>query len=245
MIEVVFISDLHLHPQHPDIQERFTRFLAWAKKHTVKKIYILGDFFHAWAGDDSIDEWSKAIALQLNQLVQHGIELLYMPGNRDFLLGQKFADYAGWTILPEPTFLHLNGEKIMLAHGDRYCSKDKSHQRFRTLTRNRLFTWLFLKLPLNYRFSLVNKVRHISQNNNNKTMEQMDVVKESVQSHMQYCNVSVLIHGHTHKPGLHQEGDLKRYVLSDWDDTPLLLCYDCSKGIYFRRYFSDEVNHVN
>jgi UDP-2,3-diacylglucosamine hydrolase len=241
MIETVFISDLHLHPHNSEIQERFNTFLGWAKKNSLKKIYILGDFFHAWAGDDSINDWSRSIAGDLNNLVQQGIELFYMHGNRDFLLGKEFAKLAGWTILPEPTIVYLGSEKILLAHGDRYCIKDKSHQWFRKLTRNSFFPWFFLKLPLQYRLGLVDKVRQISQESYKKTTEQMDVVAEAVIKHMRHWNAHILIHGHTHKPGLttHSSNtvEFKRYVLSDWDDMPALLCYDYSKGIYFIHHY--------
>lgn len=236
MIEVVFISDLHLHPEDQAIQERFNQFLEWARG-SVKNIYILGDFFHAWAGDDTIDEWSRGIAHQLFSLKKQGINVFYMHGNRDFLLGKSFAKLAGWTILPEPTVIQLGQEKILLVHGDRYCTKDRAHQRFRLLTRNKLFSTLFLSLPLKYRKRLVNQVRYHSQMNQNKSMEEMDVVSDAVIKHMLYSQVTQLIHGHTHKPGVisyqHKGQKLTRYVLSDWDDKPLLLCYDNTKGLYF------------
>lgn len=229
MIDAVFISDLHLHPQRSDIQERFTQFITWCKSTSIKRIYILGDFFHAWAGDDAIDDWSRGIAKQLQELVQLNIQLYYMHGNRDFLLGKKFAKLAGWTILAEPSLIKLGEEEVLLVHGDSYCIKDKAHQRFRSLTRNRLFSYVFLRLPLGFRLNLVNKVRQISKNTSYKTMEQMDVCVDAVLSHMQKMNTKILIHGHTHKPGLntydaHGE-QLRRYVLSDWDDMPQILCY--------------------
>jgi UDP-2,3-diacylglucosamine hydrolase len=236
MIDVVFISDLHLHPEDQAISDRFNKFINWAKG-SVKNIYILGDFFHSWAGDDSINDWSRAIALQLNSLTKQGISLYYLHGNRDFLLGQEFADIAGWNILTEPAIINLGEEKVMLVHGDRYCTKDKAHQRFRFLTRNRWFSKLFLSLPLAYRERLVNKVRTLSAENQTKTAEEMDVVPDSVCKHMLQQKVSILIHGHTHKPGLTQYKydsiNLKRYVLSDWDDSPNLLCYDNTIGIHF------------
>ncbi len=239
MIDVVFISDLHLHPDDKEIKLRFDNFINWAKN-SVKTIYILGDFFHAWAGDDSIDEWSLGIARQLHSLVSAGISLFYMAGNRDFLLGNAFAKHAGWTVLPEPTIISLGQEKVMLVHGDRYCVKDKSHQRFRLLTRNKLFTFLFLSLPLRYRERLVYKVRTMSQHNQNKSMEKMDVVVDSVITHMSHHKITTLIHGHTHKPGLTsyemKQQIFKRYVLSDWDDKPLLLCYHNTKGLCFAQY---------
>lgn len=236
MIDVVFISDLHLHPEDFDIQTRFNVFIEWAKK-SVKQVYILGDFFHAWAGDDSINEWSRGIAEQINSLVNHGIPVFYMHGNRDFLLGSKFAQYAGWKMINEPSIIELGSEKVMLVHGDRYCTKDIWHQRFRYFTRNKLFSTLFLCLPLSYREELVNKVRKLSQTSYNKPVEQMDVVAESVIAHMNKYQVKTLIHGHTHKPGLscyeNTVSELTRYVLSDWDDTPQSLCYDNTKGFYF------------
>lgn len=235
MIEAVFISDLHLHPKEEDISERFTAFLKWAVKKSVKTIYILGDFFHVWAGDDTLDDWSREIAEQLFHLKKQGINVCYMHGNRDFLLGKKFANLAGWTLLSEPTLIDLGGEKIMLAHGDRYCTKDLGHQRFRLVTRNKIFSILFLCLPIKYRERLVNQVRHRSQSNNSRSMEEMDVVMESVMQHMQKNKVKQLIHGHTHKPGIFPivSSKLIRYVLSDWDDSPKLLCYSKSKGFYF------------
>ncbi|QMT60226.1 UDP-2,3-diacylglucosamine diphosphatase [Legionella sp. PC997] len=236
MIEAVFISDLHLHPENQAIQERFKQFLEWACD-SVKNIYILGDFFHAWAGDDTVDDWSRAIASQLYALKKQEINVFYMHGNRDFLLGKNFAKMAGWTILPEPTVIQLGQDKVLLVHGDRYCTKDKAHQRFRFITRNKIFSTLFLSFPLKYRKKLVNQVRYHSEMNQNKSLEEMDVVAEVVVDHMSYYQVKQLIHGHTHKPGIssYQKNSQKlvRYVLSDWDDKPQLLCYDHTKGLYF------------
>lgn len=237
MIEAVFISDLHLHPEDKNIQARFDAFIDWVLQNTVKKVYILGDFFHVWAGDDTLNDWSRGIAAQLQSLVAQGVTLFYMHGNRDFLLGKTYAKLVGWTVLSEPTMIVLGDEKTMLVHGDRYCTKDAAHQRFRLLTRNKIFPALFLSLSLKYRERLVQQVRSRSQNNVMKSMEEMDVVAKSVISHMQEQGVRQLIHGHTHKPGITrydtEQGELIRYVLSDWDDRPMLLCYDNTKGLYF------------
>lgn len=237
MIDAVFISDLHLHPKEYGIQQHFDSFIRWSLKHAVKNIYILGDFFHVWAGDDTINDWSRGIANQLHALKKQGVNLFFMPGNRDFLLGKKFAELAGWSVLSEPTIIYLGDEKVMLAHGDRYCTKDIAHQRLRFLTRNRVFITLFLSLSLKYRKRLVNQVRSQSQNNTYRSSDEMDVVAESVIEHMQRHEVTKLIHGHTHKPGITKyqinAQELIRYVLSDWDDRPKILCYDNTKGIYF------------
>ncbi len=238
MIDAVFISDLHLHPHEPDITERFHRFITWASVHT-KKVYILGDFFHAWSGDDTLDDWSRGIALQLARLAEKGIELYFMPGNRDFLVGHQFLHLAALTLLREPTVIDLDGDKVLLVHGDRYCIKDKAHQWFRRLTRNPLFPSLFLRIPQRIRKRLVNAVRLHSQSHHQKPAPYMDVDVPTLLLHMAQHDVTKLIHGHTHKPGLtthaYDGGEFQQYVLSDWDDNPLLMCYDKTNGFYFNR----------
>jgi len=236
MSKVVFISDLHLHPAEQNIQDRFNIFIEWAKQ-SATQLYILGDFFHAWIGDDGLDEWSLTIANQIRSLVDKGIPVFYMHGNRDFLIGKKFSRLAGWKLLTEPTLLELGSEKVLLAHGDAYCTKDKDHQRFRILTRNRIFCSLFVCLPLKLRKKLVDQVRQHSMSNTSKTLEQMDVVAETVIKVMKDHKINTLIHGHTHKSGLTNYElngvKLQRYVLSDWDDNPQILCYDNTMGLHF------------
>ncbi len=238
MIEAVFISDLHLHPDKTAITDRFHRLIQWASTHT-RSVYILGDFFHVWPGDDALDHWSRSIAHQLAGLREHGIALYFMPGNRDFLLSDAFAALAGVTLLAEPSIITLGGERVLLVHGDRYCTLDRGHQWLRRITRNRFFPWLFLRLPLSFRARLVNKVRQNSQSNRTKPLAQMDVVPTTLLNHMQTMGVDVLVHGHTHKPGLTthivQEKTYRQFVLSDWDDNPLLMCYDNANGFYFIR----------
>ncbi len=236
MNELVFISDLHLHPEDLAIQSRFNAFIEWAKFST-KKIYILGDFFHVWVGDDSVDDWSSAIAKQLYDLKKWGISVYYMHGNRDFLLGSTFAKLAGWEVLWEPTHIELDGKQVLLMHGDGYCTLDHSHQRFRWLTRNRLFPLVFLSLPLKFRKKIANAMREHSMGQTKSNVE-MDVVASSVIQHMLKQKVTLLIHGHTHKPGFYQYkyGDqhLGRYVLSDWDDMPQILSYNKTVGFFFK-----------
>ena len=236
MIEAVFISDLHLEPAREDITERFSRFIQWAADHT-KQVYILGDFFHAWPGDDALDKWSLAIAEQLSWLASQDVALYFMHGNRDFLLGKRFMQLACLTLLKEPTVITLDKQQVLLMHGDVYCTNDKNHQRLRNLTRNPLFPRLFLKLPYKTRMNLVNSIRKRSQMNRQEYSASMDIVASVMLRHMKQQGVTTLIHGHTHKPGLtrhHYDGaDYLQYILSDWDDTPLVMCYDNSKGFYF------------
>lgn len=233
MIDAVFISDLHLHPNILAITERFARFVQWAAENT-RSVYILGDFFHVWAGDDSLDIWSQSIASQLSWLADQGVTLYYMHGNRDFLLGQQFAKLAALHILRDPSVIVLGGQQILLTHGDRYCTHDRSHQWLRRLTRNSLFPKLFLSLPCSIRSRLVSQIRSYSAGNKRKPQWTMDVVPSVMVSHMQKMGVNVVIHGHIHKPGLtiHTE-DYRQYVLSDWDDNPLILCYYETSGFCF------------
>jgi len=240
MIEAVFISDLHLNPNDSSISSRFDNFISWAASNT-KSLYILGDFFHVWPGDDFIDSWSSNIAMQLSTLASKGVKVYYMHGNRDFLLNGKFAKLAGFKILPDPSIINLDNKKILLVHGDRYCTNDKGHVLLRRITRNKIFPILFLKIPLKIRNFFVNALRERSAINRNKTTSYMDVVIKDMLSHMDNLNSTILIHGHIHKPGLniHKENSKTyyQYVLSDWDDKPQVLCYDNTKGFYFARDF--------
>ncbi len=241
-LEAVFISDLHLNPDDSIITERFERFILWAAQHT-RTLYILGDFFHVWSGDDSIDAWSHGIIQRLAWLNEQGVKTYFMAGNRDFLLGDTFATHAKVQILAEPCVITLGQERCLLVHGDRYCTKDRSHQRLMRLTRNRLFARLFLRLPLTIRSRLVDRLRQSSQNNRSKSMTKMNVVVSAMLNHMRQFDVNTVIHGHTHQPGLKhymvKQKTCHQYVLSDWDDNPLLLCYDITHGLYFNRFLGN------
>lgn len=243
MLAAVFISDLHLHPQMPDIQERFDAFINWALGNT-RAIYILGDFFHAWPGDDSLGAWGAGIAAQLHTLVQSGIKIYYLHGNRDFLLGNDFAARAGMQILTDPTVVQLGSQRVLLAHGDQYCTKDRAHQWLRRFTRNRWFPPCFLKLPLKWRLFLTQAVRDHSQRKQtgkkkHHSLTKMDVVVKSMLYDMKKRDVKVLIHGHTHRA---REANYKEkgviyteFVLSDWDASPKILCYNLTTGIFFKQ----------
>ncbi|ASQ45956.1 UDP-2,3-diacylglucosamine diphosphatase [Legionella clemsonensis] len=243
MLDAVFISDLHLHPNEAQINARFNAFIDWAAANT-RVLYILGDFFHAWAGDDGLEPWSRAIAQRLYWLSQQKVKIYYLHGNRDFLVGTRFAKMAGMEILAEPAIISLH-TKVMLVHGDRYCTNDRTHQWFRRLTRNRWFIQLFLHLPLSLRQRLVNKVRQHSQNNKSKSISDMNVVETTMLNHMQTQNINILIHGHTHKPGLrnyeYNKNKYSQYVLSDWDNNPQLLCYNKTNGFNFVRFSGETV----
>lgn len=236
MTLTVFISDLHLHPKDSKITKRFDYFIDWAIEHS-SDVYILGDFFHVWPGDDGIDEWSMMIANQLARLHAAGIPVYFMPGNRDFLLRQRFLNIAKMQSLVDPCVINLGGERILLSHGDRYCTEDKSHQWLRRLTRNSIFPKVFLKLPYSIRNKLVQQVRMYSQASRQKDKAAMDTTLTAIINHMRKMGVKTLIHGHTHKPKieLHSVNNInyKQIILSDWDQTTLILCYNSTKGFYF------------
>jgi len=237
MNEAVFISDLHLDPNIPEISKRFDDFLAWVGPRT-RALYILGDFFHAWAGDDTSNAWSDAVADQLAKLKAQGVAVYFMRGNRDFLLGPAFAARASSILLDEPACIELGGQCVMLTHGDRYCTQDKAHQWFRRLTRNRWFSKLFLMIPKRVRTRIVAGVRAHSEDNPRKQPEIMDVVPAALIRHLNQHQINIMVHGHTHRPGLtsHEYAGriYKQYVLSDWDAAPSVLCYNKSTGFYFK-----------
>lgn len=237
MNEAVFIADLHLNPEDHAITEKFHNFCAWALRNT-KSIYILGDFFHAWAGDDVMDSWSINIARKLANLVDLGVKIYFLPGNRDFLICKKFAKIAKIIILPEPHLISLNHQKILLVHGDRYCTNDKAHQCLRVLTRNQLFCKLFLLLPQKLRKKIVNKARIISQNNH-KSDDKYSIVAKKMLKNMYNLNSRILIHGHIHKPGIknhsYKNDNYSQFTVSDWDDAPTIVCYNGAKGFYLNQ----------
>jgi UDP-2,3-diacylglucosamine hydrolase len=236
-MDSVFISDLHLNPNNSDLTDKFVNFINWMLLQPKCTLYILGDFLHAWPGDDGIDAWSENIANILNSCVKKGYPIYFMPGNRDFLLGNKFAKLAGWQVLTDPTCIELDNTKVLLAHGDKYCTNDRAHQWLRLLTRNVIFPKIFLRLPYKIRLLLVGGLRKISKQRQKISTQNMTIVAPAMLKHMQQFQVHTIIHGHIHKAGLTTHTDkaqnYKQYVLSDWDTTPLFLCYNKTTGFNF------------
>lgn len=236
--DAMFISDLHLHPKQPEITQKFLDFCGWAKGRT-KSLYILGDFLHAWPGDDAIDSWSEKIINALACLSDFGIKVYFMPGNRDFLIGKKFLKQAKVIALPEQYIVTLGVKKVLLVHGDCYCTDDKAHQRLRRFTRNRLFKLIFLRTPYKYRAKIVNKVRQYSANNN-KVTKNMLTVPKAIFKHLRKLNLDTVVHGHIHRAGLTEHLDnhekFFQYVLSDWDENPLIMCYNSTNEFRYKLF---------
>ena len=241
-MNAVFISDLHLNPNEIQITNRFYSFIEWAA-HNTKQLYILGDFLHVWPGDDALDDWSLDIVGRLFWLSQQGVQVYFMPGNRDFLIGDRFIKLSGMQRLNDPTVIQLGTEKFLLAHGDQYCTHDRSHQYLRGLTRNRIFPWFFLKLPLCIRQFCVSSLRQHSQNNRKKTIKKLSVNASAMLMDMSRQSVKKIIHGHTHQYGIHthtyKKQTYQQYILSDWEHEPHLLCYNRAEELEYMHYLND------
>lgn len=210
----LFISDLHLSPDHPRLVRGF---LALLKEYQTKntQLYILGDWFNAWIGDDYTAPWLDVIINALQKFSSAGNQVYFQVGNRDFALGQKFLDQFGGILLPDVHNLEINHMKIRLEHGDALCTDDIAYQRFRKVIRNPVLLGLIKRTPLSFRQKLANGFRKKSSETKQlKSYDIMDVNAQAVQSAIE--QVDYLIHGHTHRPEIHQIQNKQRIVLGDW-----------------------------
>lgn len=217
----LFISDLHLEESRPDITEAFLGFLD-GKASGVDQLYILGDFFEAWIGDDERTPLQEQIATALRKLRDSGTRIFLMHGNRDFLIGQDFCDRAGATLLDDPTVIDLYGTPTLLMHGDSLCTADVEYQKFRANMRNPQWQQMILQRPLKDRQQMARQLREISMaKNQGKEEFIMDVTPEEVVKDLETYGVQRMIHGHTHRPAVHEltanGSPAKRIVLGDWD----------------------------
>lgn len=220
-MSTLFIADLHLCAQEPAITAGFLRFLRREAVH-ADALYILGDLFEAWIGDDDPEPLHAEIAAALKALQQAGVPCYFIHGNRDFLLGKRFARASGMQLLPEEKVLELYGRRILILHGDTLCSDDKDYQRYRRRVHNPLIQCLFLWLPLKTRLKIADNMRRRSQSGNTYKDEAiMDVTPHTVNDVMMRHNVRWMIHGHTHRPAIHHfplpDGETgHRAVLGAW-----------------------------
>ena len=220
-MSVLFISDLHLEAERPDITRAFLHFLS-TRARSAQALYILGDFFEAWIGDDGMDEFQHSIARALRELTDSGTRIYLMHGNRDFLIGKAFCREDGCTLLRDPSLIDLGGEKILLMHGDSLCTLDVAYMKLRRWLRNPLTLFILRNLPLATRHKLARKLRKESRAQTRmKASEIVDVTPAEVEKIMRDKGVRILIHGHTHRPAVHElEIDgrpARRIVLGDWD----------------------------
>lgn len=230
VMHTLFISDLHLSQERPDKLELFRQLLR-GKARQAKALYILGDLFEAWAGDDDNTPPHQAIISELAEFSRSGTPLYVMRGNRDFLIGRDFARKTGGEMIEDPTAIMLYGQKTLLMHGDTLCTSDTSYQLYRKLTNNRLSIALFKCLPFFIRKRLWHGVRHLTRKSSQqKPPEIVDVQQSAVVSVMREYGVRTLIHGHTHREGVHPfkiDGAIAtRYVLGDWYEKDSILVAD-------------------
>lgn len=229
-MSTLFISDLHLSPENHDLINLTINFLKQETK-DVKTLYILGDLFNTWLGDDIVPTEFEPVITQLQQLKQNGITIYLMVGNRDFMLGEQFALRAGCKLINDPHIIDLYGTKTLVMHGDSLCSDDVSYQRYRRWTRSTLLQWCFLHLSAKCRQGISDKIKQKSrQQKQFKSAMIMDVNQDEVINVMSKFDVTRLIHGHTHRPAFHQLNingkSAHRIVLGDWDNNVSFLKCD-------------------
>lgn len=218
-----FISDLHLEESRPDITDAFLAFLQ-DKAMGIDAIYILGDFFEAWIGDDERTPLQETIAAALSKVKASGTAIYFMHGNRDFLIGEDYCSRAGATLLDDPSVVELYGTPYLLMHGDSLCTADVEYQKFRANMRNPQWQKMMLQRPLEDRKQMARQLREISMaKNKGKEESIMDVTPEEVVRELETHGVQNMIHGHTHRPAEHDltanGAPAKRIVLGDWHEN--------------------------
>jgi UDP-2,3-diacylglucosamine hydrolase len=225
-MSTLFISDLHLSQERPAIGGKFLQFLA-EQAPQAEALYILGDLFEVWLGDDLIPPEVQAILNAMRTLQQHGVPLYVMHGNRDFLLGQRFAKLSGATLLDDPCVIDLYGTPTLLMHGDLLCTDDVPYHEMRQMLRNPAWIESFLARVPAERIAFAQSLRERSkQETGEKAAAIMDVNAATVREYLARYNVSRLIHGHTHRPMIHHEHGIERCVLGDWYEQGSVLCCD-------------------
>lgn len=218
----LFISDLHLSPNHPRLVRGFLALLKEYKNKNTQ-LYILGDWFNAWIGDDYNAPWLDEIITALQEFTAANNHVYFQVGNRDFVLGKKFLALFNATLLPDVYILEINHKKFRLEHGDALCTDDVAYQRFRKVIRNPVLLGILKSTPLNFRQKLANGFRKKSSETKQlKNYDIMDVNLHAVENAIH--QVDFLIHGHTHRPEIQELINKKRIVLGDWrEDTAWIL----------------------
>lgn len=214
----LFVSDLHLSPDLPKTTETFFAFLRDHAQRT-RALYLLGDVFEYWAGDDDLDDpYHRRVIDALRRVSDQGVALYWIAGNRDFLVGEAFASACGMQILAEPHVADIAGRQILLLHGDAQCTDDTAYMTFRAQVRDADWQRAFLARPLAERKAIIAGMREGSrQAQRDKPMAIMDVNDREISQLFDAYGVTLMIHGHTHRPKVHEYGGRVRQVLPDWD----------------------------
>lgn len=211
-----FISDLHLQVAEPATAKAWFDYMASTEGIQADAIFILGDWFEVWVGDDDTDPFAALCAAVMRQRSKRS-ELFIMHGNRDFLMGADLAERSGATLLADPTQLDFNGTSYLLTHGDALCTDDTPYMRFRELVRAPEWQAEFLAKPLAERKNIARQIRSKSQAQHDLATSYIDVNEVLALEWLNTHGCDVMIHGHTHKPATHKLGSGARHVLSDWD----------------------------
>ncbi len=224
-----FIADLHLEEARPEIADIFFRFLQ-KEVRRAKALYILGDLFEVWIGDDDRNAFNQAVIQALRETVKSGTAIYFMRGNRDFLIGKRFQRETGCQILPDEHCIEMGGQTTLLMHGDTLCTLDEKYLRFRKKTRNFFVQKLFLLKSLSKRKAIAQQARKMSTDHTQTaTPEIMDVTPCEVERVMRKHEAYRLIHGHTHRPAVHQfelsGQNANRIVLAPWHEHGSALLY--------------------
>lgn len=227
-----FIADLHLSNERPEITQAFDQFLD-QQASQADALYILGDLFEAWIGDDDPSPLPRHVVAKLRQLSAGGTAVYFQHGNRDFLVGKRFCDETGVTLLPDIHLMILYGRLVMLMHGDALCVDDIDYQRFRRRIRLGPVRKLLTRLPLRRRLAIAADWRARSKaHNSNKSSQIMDASPQEVERLIRYWGVEKLIHGHTHRPARHaltiDQRAAERIVVGDWGPNTWILRADSS-----------------
>jgi UDP-2,3-diacylglucosamine hydrolase len=237
-MRTLFISDLHLSPQQPQLTEAFVDFLR-TEATQAEALYILGDLFDFWIGDDDCSRFANLVRSSLKALTSQGVKCYFIHGNRDFLVGNRFSNETGVELLPEVTRIKLNGQNCVILHGDTLCLDDVRYLAFRAKIQQPWLQWVFKRLPFRLRQKIVSKVQSGVQNDkSNKSLAIMDVTPSEVINVMEQHNATIMIHGHTHKPNIEALSanglNRTRIVLGDW-----------GKKIYYLDVSADEYKLID
>ena len=214
----LFISDLHLQVSHPRTLEAFLAFLS-ARAVQAERLYLLGDIFEYWAGDDDLaDPFNAQVVAAIRTVADAGTAVYWMAGNRDFLVGDAFAQAAGLQQLADPHVIEAGARRVALLHGDAQCTLDTQYMAFRAQVRQPAWQANFLGMPLAQRKAIIAGLRQGSRDaHTGKSYETVDVTPEAIDAVFLDTGADVIIHGHTHRPAVHEHGNRLRYVLPDWE----------------------------
>jgi UDP-2,3-diacylglucosamine hydrolase len=229
-VAILFISDLHIDARHPEITRQFIDFVS-SEARGADALYILGDLFESWVGDDAPDAGQTAAIQAIRSLTSTGVPCFVMHGNRDFLLGSEFCARSGAHLLPDPLILTLYGEPVLVMHGDALCTDDRAYQRLRATVRDPAWQRRFLRLSIAQRRALAGAAREGSRAHTAALEYAVaDVSPESVAAAMRTAGAATLLHGHTHRPAIHPfnvDGRAcTRIVLGDWYTQGSVLTWD-------------------